>query len=428
MFDEVRKLLDNPTLDKVEEPVALYFSYADVDRYPFYQANKAELVHLHNNCRDQLIEYLLERSYLAASNDNPLAQHPATIVVSHSGIQTPFLSPFKAKKFAEELGMYIERSKFAKPLSKIFAIRVEQLPPPVLYDAGQKPMFTCLKHPDGRLRKYIRHHYGRNFIKEQYNQAWQLGEDNTLKKNTLVDPNDLSEPLYSGRKLAIEPFYSYARDDMESRYQVFATPFYSHAAKFCGSDNLFGLIQHYQKAPQQKFYDSYDLEAGGLVQLISNKQIETAVVPSLNPVLELEMFMNTRSYLIPDDEERWIVFKEYCRAAYIPQNKILKQRRINILLEAKQNGGQAVCYMPIGLKTENLLLEKYQTNHLSLENLLLTPPTKIRKQYHDFKTSLEISLEKVRKIKNQNTSQSSIKKETPAHSLVNQSDVKLHRR
>lgn len=117
-------LLDNLTLQDPDEPIALFFSYVDADRYDYYRKNKTELVNLSSICRDRLIKYLEGRRYTVVAEDNPLAAHPATIVVSRSGIQTPFLEPKSAKDFAYALINIIDSSGFARPMSAVLGIRL----------------------------------------------------------------------------------------------------------------------------------------------------------------------------------------------------------------------------------------------------------------------------------------------------------------
>lgn len=196
---------------------------------------------------------------------------------------------------------------------------------------------------------------------------------------------------------------------------MFATPSYKHAAKFCGADQLFGLIHHYQKALFQIYYKSYELETGGLPQFKPNNQIETLVAPKVNPYRGLEMYMGTRSFNIPNDDERWLVFKEYHRAAYMPNSEIMKQRRINILSEANDNGGIAVCYMPVGLTEDELSLEKYLNRTTEIEDVLIELPPSIQKDYEQyrrqqqndsFRASIQNNLQIVKQIKQQTQSSS----------------------
>lgn len=152
MVDKLESLLDNPSFIGINEPVALYFSYVDKDKYTYFKRHKKELVNIYNECQQRLILHLKENDYHAVSDNSPLAAHPGNIVVSRTGIQTPFILPNRIKKFALDLILDVSASGFAKPLSKIFAIRLEQLPAPVLHGADQAPVFTYLKHPDSRVR------------------------------------------------------------------------------------------------------------------------------------------------------------------------------------------------------------------------------------------------------------------------------------
>lgn len=405
MLEDVSVLINNPSFKNIKEPVALFFSYVDVEKYDFYQKNNFELVNLSSHYKSELIEYLRENNYVAVSDASTLASHPATIVVSNKGIQTPFLEPEKVEEFIIELLDKINKSKFVMPLSHVIAVRLEQLPAPVISEDNNEKIFTHLLHPDGYLRKYIEYRQGKDFVYRMYKKAWENGENNEPRKKLNYDVSDMSQDLYSGRKLAIEPYYCYARNDMEARYLVYATPNYNHSAKFCGYDEKsgFGLIHHYGKSEKQEYYQSFAIELGGLPQNKKENQIETIVIPKENEYRGLEMYMKTRSFDIPEDAD-WEEFKEYCRAAYMPNNENMKKRRINILKEAKENNLRAVTYMPIGLREDGLFLDNYNTKTVTLEDLLIEPQSDIRKAYYNeqFEKSLENMKQTVQETRKKN--------------------------
>lgn len=214
-MSRVPGLLNNPTMQNIDEPVALYFSYVDVNDFDYYHRHKPNLVRLHSMFKAELIKYLKERGYPAVAEDSNLAAHPATIVVSNSGIQTPFIEPERAKEFAYALATDIEKSGFVKPLSKIFAIRLEQLPAPVLYEQEETPLFSHLRHPDGRMLKYIKSKYGDNLIDDLCEEAFRRGQNITPRLAEIPNIADLNESLYSGRKYTLWPYYSFARNDSE---------------------------------------------------------------------------------------------------------------------------------------------------------------------------------------------------------------------
>lgn len=401
-MSRVPGLLNNPTMQNIDEPVALYFSYVDVKDFDYYHRHKPNLVRLYSIFKAELIQHLRKLDYFAVAEDSDLAAHPATIVVSNSGIQTPFIEPKRAKEFAKLLASDVEKSGFVKPLSKIFAIRLEQLPAPVLYEQEEEPLFSHLRHPDGRMLKYIKSKYGDNLIDDLCEEAFRLGQDITPRLAEIPNIADLNESLYSGRKYTLWPYYSFARNDLESRYEIFATPYFKHALNFSGGDEKFGLVHTYEKSENQLYYKSYMMELGGRAQTKPENQIETVVVPKRNKYRGLEICIQGRSFLVPQHDERWLVFKEFCRAAYIPKNQMLKQRRINILQEAKDNGGMAKCYLAVGLDTKDLLLDNYK-KEVTLEDVLIEPPSKIRKDFTRQREAFESTKNKFKTILNEIT-------------------------
>ncbi len=105
----------------------------------------------------------------------------------------------------------------------------------------------------------------------------------------------------------------------------------------------------------------------------------------------------TRKYY---EEELWSAVAEYNRAAYIPNTSELGQKRLNILWDARGNGNRARTYMPIGVKIENLSMERYLLwPSLELEDVLITLASKIRKEYHDFIVNVERMTREVKEFK-----------------------------
>ena len=409
LVERNKELLHNPTFYGIDEPVALYFSYVDTESFEYYHKNKEQLVNISNTSQQKLVEYLKSLDYTAVSDDNWLAAHPGTIVVSKSGIQTPFIPPDRVEKFAYDLVCDIEKSRFAKPLSKILAIRLEQLPPPVLYPQTEKGVFSHLRHPDGRMLKFIQENYPSASIDALCREAFYLGEDIRPRLNKKPNIDDMSEDLYAGRRLALWMYSSYARNDLEARVGIFSTPFFNHAAKFRDKSARFQLIHVYEKSINQLYYDDYMIELGGDAQKEHDKQLETLAVPKVNPYRGLEIIVDGKSYMIPEDDEKWVVFKEYCRAAYLPNSEIMKQRRLNILNEAKQNGNVAKCYLAYGVDEKDLLLDNYlQKSDLELEDVLIEKPTPIRQEFNQYLCqSIDNMHNKVKQIKQSETQSTS---------------------
>lgn len=80
---------------------------------------------------------------------------------------------------------------------------------------------------------------------------------------------------------------------------------------------------------------------------------------------------------------------------------MLKQRRINILQEAKNNGGMAKCYLAVGLNEKDLLLDNYKKD-VTLEDVLIEPSSKIREDFAKQQEALDTFANKVKEIRNEN--------------------------
>ncbi len=127
MRKPVSHYLDHPGMKNIKEPVALYFSYVDVSQYDFYDLHKEEYSRLRNSCKYGLVKFLREAGYFAVADDDPDAALPNRVVVSDSGIQTPFIEPEKVQDVAFSLVQNILDSEIALPRSYVFAVSLEQL-------------------------------------------------------------------------------------------------------------------------------------------------------------------------------------------------------------------------------------------------------------------------------------------------------------
>lgn len=393
------ELLNNLTLQEPEEPVALFFSYVDTDRYDYYCQNREDLINLHSPHRNHLVKFLSDRNYTVVADDSPLSVHPGTIVVSHSGIQTPFLEPSTAQDFGYNLLKIIDSSGFVRPLSAVLGIRLQQLSSPIIYPQTRPGNFKYLKHPDGRFHDYVRYRYGTDFIDKMYKRAWSNGEDiaSMLKQEPCATNTD--EELYSGRQLLLDTMASHPRNNLEGRAIVFATLSYKNAARYAKDR---GFIHHFKKANGQLYYDDYFIEMGRMPSDDPQAQVETMVVPGKNMYVGADIYMTTRYYKIPLEEELWSVFAEYHRAAYIPDTRELENRRLNLLWDAKCNGNQANTYMPLGVSAEELSIERYLLRpNLDLEDVLVTPQSVARKDYQKYLNSVQGMKEKVHEMKSQ---------------------------
>ena len=343
----VKDLTNNPTFRGIEEPVALYFSYVDIDKYDYYEQNKKELKNLKNTCKEELVNILRKNGYLVVTDNNPLAADPGMMVVSDTGIQTPFLHQKKLKGKALNLMEDINDSQIARVRSYIFAVRLSQLPRPAPSTHPVSTPFEHLRHPDPKMIEKIEHRYGKNFIENMLKRAWSWGNETAARLKETYDIKNLNQPLYTGKGLTVEPFYCFARNDLESRYVIFATADYADAVRYSyKKERKFGLIHMYQKASGQKFYGDFWVELGMAAARRKADKVETLVVPGVNEYLGLEIYMGERSFKVPAEDSMWKVFLEYYRGGYMPRNDnpYMIQRRLNILEEAALNNGTAVCH------------------------------------------------------------------------------------
>jgi len=373
MRKPVSHYLNHPGMKNIKEPVALYFSYVDAYKYDYYDLDHEEYSRLKSSCKYDLVKYLRKAGYPAVPDDDPDAALPNRVVVSDSGIQTPFIEPKRVKYIASVLIQHILNSGIALPRSYVFAVSLEQLTQPATDPESQERLFGHLLHPEAGKRQEIEYRYGKNFVERQVREAYRESEDakDRLKKG--YDINNPAEPLYSGRGVGVDPFYIYARNDMESRYIVYATPDYGYAVEYCGyqkGKQDYGFIHKYEKSEEQTYYHNFGMESAGVASGEGDREAETLVTPWNNKYRGIELYFGDRYYQVPREEDKWQTFLEYHRASYINPNPYKLENRRNVLLEARLNDGKAVCYDVIGDILQELELNKSKQNlQQSIENM-----------------------------------------------------------
>ena len=118
------------------------------------------------------------------------------------------------------------------------------------------------------------------------------------------------------------------------------------------------------------------------------------MIPDKNEYLGVELNLKTRSFDIPLEDEMWMGYAERFRAASLPKEVKLGERRINILRDAKMNGGRAITYTPVGFNVPKEELERYKNREpAELEDVLLSPMTPLRKGSQEHKKKKGISEE-----------------------------------
>ena len=236
------------------------------------------------------------------------------------------------------------------------------------------------------MLKYLQYRFGKDFIERCNKYAWNNGEDITPRLKQEHNAADMSEPICSGRQLALERYASHPRNDLEARNIIFGTLSFANAWRYAKEQ---GFVHKFGKAEDQKYFDDYGVERGELFTLNPSDQIETIVIPDRNEYLGVELNLKTRSFEIPLGEEMWMGYAEAFRAASLPKEVKLAERRINVLRDAKMNGGRAITYMPVGFDIPAHELEKYKNREpAELEDVLLSPMTPIREGYQEYKKGM----------------------------------------
>ncbi len=245
--------------------------------------------------------------------------------------------------------------------------------------------FHWSQHPDGGYRDYVSFMYGEDFLERMYNEAKSRAVDMSAEMAKPLNIEDKGQYLYSGRSFATELQTILARNNMESRCGVYATP---SLAKACYYAKKCGIVQIYKKGQDQEYYGDYGIERGQSALENPNEDSETIIRSDENEYVGTYLYLGDNlCFKIPENETRWQIFLEFCRTAYLPEEEnnedginYLAERRKNILREAKQNGNRPKTVVPFGYDIEKPELPQLDIGE-NLEAYLLTPQTRTRAAY-----------------------------------------------
>ncbi len=413
-MEEDVDLISSALLKERTKPVALFFAYVDVEDYDLYKTDNNAVMNMHSRKKERLAAYLRSKKYPAFSDKDNRIKNPGAIMITGSGIQTPFMEPEVAEGYAEDLQKIINNSGFVRVFGHLNAVEHEQLTLPkilpddvdeflAVFDFRNK-LVTCLnkagksitkeqmegavqkfrytRHPDARMQKLIRKIYGENFIKDCYQEAF----DNAKSREEIdfLSIQNKGKYIYSGRSIGCDKHTIHPRNNLESRSGVYGVISLEEAGKYAKE---MGFIYVYKNTEGQYFFGDYERERGEKPQTVPTDKSETQINPAMNEYVGVCVYFgNDRYFKVPEEDVRWQAFLEYFRSSLITDNENVYQRRLNMLKNVDENG-RAVTYMPIGGKIEDIEVpqdEKFE----DMEVYLQSAPSKIRQVLFEELTGL----------------------------------------
>ena len=375
--DGLERLVNNPTFWNLREPVALFFSYIDSDRYERAMRDNDYLTQYYYVNQERLIAHLRKYNFPTVSEYDIRSQDPRTLLVTQTGIQTPFYPQEKAREYALRILKAIQDSGFCRPLSHVNAIRAKQLPIPVIQTGKQLKEFGFLTHPNGALQDYILKKYGADFIDRKLQEAFRQSypiDDLSLENMNL---------LFAGRQLGKEHHYSYPYNGLEGRSVVYATKKVGYALDRTGYDKTgnFGYLHIWKEISGQTYYADYGSERGVMISSHEADKHETMINANANIYIGVAIHFGNRIFMIPDGDPEWEGFKEYFRAPFYTNNENLKNRRINVLVEAKENGGEGKVDIISSEELDEIKINQEKNKEVKLSDMIIGQVPTIVEEY-----------------------------------------------
>lgn len=352
--------------DGLTEPVSLFIGTYDVSEGAL---NKDANRDGNNALIIKTVEVLRQNGIDAVPFFDDTAKSPDKVVVSKTGLQTPFVAPENAKAEAANILSILERHNinslgFATPNTE------KQLLYPSLNDEimdAAKVIDLEKANPEPEQFQRIMAVHGEGFISTMLDEAADAPNLKALDTQTAVDMDNQNrltgcKTLYKGGTQGANVFAVIS--PYEARNVPHASPKISIAQGYSGlgsnasskggatyidknSNRSYGFIYEIEARDDQKYYGNIGLETASSELEDTYKYFETPVMPHRNKIKAMYLHIGGKGngflYKIPENDSRWQDFM----ALHEPSDNTifgnLAERRKQQKDEAKA-AGHAVTY------------------------------------------------------------------------------------
>lgn len=315
------------------EPKMLYIGLVDKNDYNFYQLHPEQACKRKLKNHFALIKELTTKGYRATDINSPEAADPSYIVVSPTGLRTPYLSPKTIKTQTEKLINDLIHSQTIYPLS---------YPHPRGFNEeadisdgihNYTTEFQGYSHPHPKTVDRIINYYGNDFREKMIQNAYLCRRsDKKLREFKLA--HNTENIGFSARSYGQEAYQGNRFNQDEGRMMTYATPNLSDALRFSGMKfnahpNIkFAFVEAFAIPNKQKFTREFGLETAMNNAELSSNCFETIISKERNTYLAtLMVFENNEYFEIPEHDPKWQDFKELYREDYQPYNEYIFKRR-----------------------------------------------------------------------------------------------------
>lgn len=315
------------------EPKMVYIGLVDKDEYNFYKAHPEQACYRKLKNPSLLINELRAKGYRVTDINSPEAADPSYMVISPTGLRTPYLAPQNAKPLTIMLIKDLIQSESIYPLS---------YPHPRGFDEeadipdgkhNYTTEFSGYSHPHPKTVNKIINSYGTDFRETMIQNAYLCRRSDEKLRNFKIVHN--SENIgFSARSYGQEAYQGNRFNQDEGRMMTYATPNLSDALRFSGMKfnahpNIkFAFVEAFAMPFNQMFTPEFGLETAMDPVKSAVNGFETIICKERNTYLAtLMVFENNEYFEIPEDNPKWQDFKELYREDYQAYNQYIFERR-----------------------------------------------------------------------------------------------------
>lgn len=315
------------------EPKMVYIGLVDKDEYNFYKAHPEQACYRKLKNPSLLINELRAKGYRVTDINSPEAADPSYMVISPTGLRTPYLAPQNTKPLTITLIKDLIQSESIYPLS---------YPHPRGFDEeadipdgkhNYTTEFSGYSHPHPKTVNKIINSYGTDFRETMIQNAYLCRRSDEKLRNFKIVHN--SENIgFSARSYGQEAYQGNRFNQDEGRMMTYATPNLSDALRFSGMKfnahpNIkFAFVEAFAMPFNQMFTPEFGLETAMDPVKSAVNGFETIICKERNTYLAtLMVFENNEYFEIPEDNPKWQDFKELYREDYQAYNQYIFERR-----------------------------------------------------------------------------------------------------
>ncbi len=331
--DDAEYFMQMKNWEEFQEPKMVYLGLVDKEDYAYYKEHPDKTNERRLRNPEKLVKELRAKGYLAVSIDSPEAADPSTLVVSPTGIRTPYLSPKTIKDDVEGLLKNIITSASVYPMSYPHPRGLTEEADMADCAHNYETEFKGYKHPHLQWVKMIMETYGENFRAEMIEEAYRRRQSDQYLRDLSKKPGKKLF-VFSARSYGQEAHQNNRFNQDEGRMTTYGTTDFEEALRFSGikfnshTDKKFAFVEVFELAENQKMTREFGLESAMKPAEREEEAFETEISREENPHLMTMMVFEDGTYFeIEKNDEKWQDFQELYREDYQAYNEAIAQRR-----------------------------------------------------------------------------------------------------